>query len=362
MRRKWGNIFIGLTLAASAATSYAAPSKLERFSRRPVETLSIGSAVAAPGQMARGILKVPAGADGGYDIPVIVVNGARPGPRLALVAGLHGAEFASVVALQQLADRIQPRNLAGSVIIVPLVNTSGFAGLTPRVNPVDGKNMNRHFPGTSTGTQTERASHVLTQEVLGVADYVIDYHGGDLNEDLHPYSYWIQTGNNETDAEHHALLRAFGSPFIIKYPAPDLTAATAKLLPTAAVVLGKPSITVMAGKAGRADADDIASLVDGTLRVLSELNMTRTAPPAAAAPKYVAKTVYVNSDVTGVFYPIVRPGMSVRRGQALGYVTDLQGVRVFDAAAPEDGVVLFRNSTAAAVKGEALFYLGVLEK
>ena len=63
------------------------------------------------------------------------------------------------------------------------------------VNPVDGKSMNRFYPGREDGTQTERASFLMTREVVDQCDHLIDLHGGDLDENLRPYSYWTVTGN-----------------------------------------------------------------------------------------------------------------------------------------------------------------------
>src|ERR1035437_9152964 len=78
--------------------------------------VTVGSATARSGQRAAGYLAVPAGVDAAARIPVIVVNGARPGPKLALVAGAHGTEYASIIALEKLAQEVDPATLSGSLI------------------------------------------------------------------------------------------------------------------------------------------------------------------------------------------------------------------------------------------------------
>src|SRR5262245_53431934 len=118
-------------------------------------TFSVGSASAPRGQTANGAIAVPAGVDPGYDIPVVVVHGARPGPVLAVVSGAHGTEYASILAVQSLIGAVRPSELAGTLVLVPLVNVASFERLTPHVNPVDNKSMNRFYPGSPTGTQTE---------------------------------------------------------------------------------------------------------------------------------------------------------------------------------------------------------------
>src|SRR5579871_5286423 len=151
--------------------------------------ITVGTATAHPGQKATGFLRVPAGVDAGTDIPVIVINGAKPGPRLALVAGSHGTEYASIIALERVAQRIPPVELSGALVIVPLVNLASFQQKVPHVNPIDGKGMNRLFPGKPDGTQTERALWALGKQVVEPSEYLIDLHGGDLDENLRRYSY-----------------------------------------------------------------------------------------------------------------------------------------------------------------------------
>ena len=325
----------------------------------PKEILQVGTARAEPGQVSRGVISVLDGVDRGYDIPVILINGSRPGPTIALIAGLHGAEFGGIVALQRLANELEPSSLAGSAVIIPLVNVEAFKHLTPRNNPVDGKNMNRHFPGEASGTQTQRAAHLITEEVLKRADYVIDYHGGDLNEDQQPYAYWILSPSKRVTEAEDRMLRAFGTPYIIKFPLKDMSPATANLLPTQAVVLGKPTVTVDAGHSGTYSPGHLRLLMDGTKRVLAQLGMIAPVSQAQTEPQYLESTVYVNSAETGTFFPLATRGERVRKGQLLGYVTDFYGRRSFEAIAPEDGVILYLNSTPSAVKGEQLFFIGI---
>src|SRR5712692_5219421 len=153
-------------------------------------SFSVGTASATPGQKATGYLEVPAGADPGTSIPVVVVNGAKPGKVLALVSGAHGTEYVSIIAIEKLSGELDPARIAGTVILVPLVNIPSFDEKVPHVHPVDGKSMNRFYPGKEDGTQTERASHLITKEIVDRCDYLIDYHGGDLDESLRPYAYW----------------------------------------------------------------------------------------------------------------------------------------------------------------------------
>src|ERR1700677_1482195 len=100
--------------------------------------VTVGTAIAPVGERATGFIQVAAGVDAPTNIPVIVIHGAKPGPQLALVAGSPGTEYASIIALEKLAQNVSPAALSGTLVIVPLINLASFAQKVPHVNPVDG--------------------------------------------------------------------------------------------------------------------------------------------------------------------------------------------------------------------------------
>ncbi len=228
-----------LTIAMLAAclTAYAAD-------------VTVGSATARPGQKANGFIPVAAGVDAAENIPVIVIQGAKAGPKLALVAGAHGTEYASILAVEKLAQVIDPSELSGTLVIVPLLNLASFQQKVPHVNPVDGKNMNRFYPGKADGTQTERASWAITKNVIERCDYLIDYHGGDLDENLRRYSYWADTGNAHLDGITRGMVLAFGLDHIIIQKPGATTPGGPVTITRYAQTIGKPAIAVEAGHSG----------------------------------------------------------------------------------------------------------------
>src|SRR4051812_23426833 len=114
-------------------------------------SFSVGSATAGPGTTVYGTIAISAGSDSALSMPVAVIRGARPGPVVAFVAGSHGTEYTSIVALQRLIPRVDAKALGGTVIVAPLLNTASFLRMTPHINPVDGKGMNAGFPGDANG-------------------------------------------------------------------------------------------------------------------------------------------------------------------------------------------------------------------
>jgi len=324
------------------------------------QPFTVGTASAARGQRATGVIAVPAGPDAALEIPVAVVNGARPGPVLALVSGAHGTEYASIVAVEDLIENLDPADVAGTVILVPLLNTPSFEQKVPHVNPIDGKSMNRFYPGKADGTQTERALYAMTKQVVDRSDYLIDFHGGDLDEDLRPYSYWVKTGKPKQDETSRRMVLAFGlGTIIISSDRPTDLAAT-RYLDATASARGKPSITVEAGHAGTVEPGDVGALVDGTLSVMRLLKMLPGEPSMVESPVWIESIQPVTSEQTGIFYPLVERGAYVAKGMKLGYVTDYVGRRISEARAPAAGIVLYVCAVPSMKKGDTVANIGVV--
>jgi len=313
-------------------------------------------------QPAKGIgtIEVPAGSDPALSIPIVTFTGAKPGPTLALVSGAHGTEYASIIALERVIARIDPAQLSGTVIIVPLVNINSFEKKVPHVNPVDNKSMNRFYPGRMDGTQTERASYMITREVVDKCDYLIDLHGGDLDESLRPYSYWPVTGNTKQDAITREMALAFGLDTIIIAADRPKDAAASRYLDNTANTRGKPAIAVEAGYAGTTDTDDIEVLADGCFNVMRYLKMLPGSVTAVENPVWIEKVEEVTSDTNGIFYPLVKRGTYVARGEKLGYVTDYTGKMLLEARAPAAGVILYVCAVPSMTKGATIANVGVV--
>jgi len=340
------------TLAAGLLSLLAAASD---------STFTVGTARAPRGQTATGFLEVPAGVDAGTSIPVAVVHGARPGPVLAIVSGAHGTEYASIIAVEKLMATLDAKQVSGTVILVPLVNRASFDQKVVHVNPVDGKSMNRFYPGKADGTQTERASYLITQQVVEPSDHLIDLHGGDLDESLRPYSYWTKTGREDQDRISREMVLAFGLDRIIVSTDRPKDPSASRYLENTATTRLKPSITAEAGHAGTVEAADVEALVRGSLSVMRYLRMLPGAPDSVTKPIWITSVATVNSDQAGIFYPLVERGAAVAKDAPLGYVTDFFGQKIFEARAPVAGEVLYICSVPSMTKGGTIANIGVTE-
>jgi predicted deacylase len=314
--------------------------------------VTVGTVTAHPGETATGFLKVPAGSDAGTDIPVIIINGSKPGPILGLISGSHGTEYGSIVALPKLAHATNPAELSGTVVILPLVNVASFLQKVPHRNSIDNRGMNG-YPGKSDGTQSERAVSAIYEQVIQKCDYLIDYHGGDLDENILPFAYWTKANKEPIDSITRDMLLAFGLEMIV-------TKSGGRSLDNTAIMLGQPCITVLGGRAGTASPEDVDVLVRGTVNVMRHLKMLPGAVKLIEHPLWLSHYEVLKGDQEGMFYPLVVPEAYVQKGMRVGYITNYFGEKVSDILAPVSGVIVYIAAVPSVKKGDNLGYVGEL--
>jgi predicted deacylase len=318
-------------------------------------TVTVGSASAARGSVAYGELKVAAGSDAGTSIAVAIVNGAKPGPVVAFVAGSHGTEYASIVALTRLTGRIDPKTLSGTVIVAPLLNVASFEQMTVHTNPVDKKGMNANYPGNPAGTQSERALALVTDEIVKPASVIIDLHGGDLDEDLRPYSYWIRTGNDAQDKASRVLVDAFGLDHVILRDIDVANPASIRSLSGYALAQGKTTIVAEAGRSGLALPEHVDVLINGSLNVLGSLKMIARPPGKRAGPLvFVTTGSRVQAEGPGMFFAKAKRNTIVKEGDVIGETTDYVGRVTASVKSPATGLVTFIRGVPSTWPGATL--------
>ncbi len=326
-------------------------------------TFTVGSVAAPAGTTASGTLVVPP-RDGepGTTVPFSILHGTRRGPVLALIAGVHGMEYPPILALQRLRASIDPYSLTGTVIMVHVANMPSFLGRTIYYSPIDGKNLNRVFPGRADGTISERIADVITREVIDRATHVVDLHCGDGNEDLRPYLYWVTTGAPEVAEAGRALALAFGMDHIVIDRERPTDPKLAAYLSNTAITRGKPGLTIESGGISRVDDGDIQRIERGVAGVLRHLGMRPVGPEPAAATVWIDRSEVLRAGATGLFYAEVTPGRTVAKDAVIGRITDFHGTVLETIRAPFAGEVLYVVGTPAMNKGEPVGFIGERQK
>lgn len=288
-------------------------------------------------------ITVPAGNDGETFIPVTVIHGARPGKVLAVVAGVHGFEFASILAAERLAERIDPARLSGTLVLVRIANIPGFEGRSPNVNPVDRKNLNRVFPGRADGTQTERIADLIAREVVARSDFLMDVHSGDGAEFLDAF-VGAYGGPLATDFPLAlTVAQGFGFPNIVRYSMETQAQIdSGRSLNRQGVAMGKPTILVEIGQNGSREEAHVAAIVAGVENALAILGMS-DAPvhEASAPPRLFDGTVSVSASHTGVYHPANPVPRPLTKGEMIGTIRDYTGREVERLFSPVDGYALY---------------------
>jgi predicted deacylase len=321
--------------------------------------LNVGPISVQPGAKASGTIQIPAGKDEATTIPISVIHGAQPGPTLALIAGNHGYEYTPIIALQRFLPRLDPKQLSGSLILVHVANMPSFLKRTIYYSPVDGKNLNRVYPGRTDGSVSERIAYQITKEVIERADYVLDIHCGDGNESLRPYSYWdVKAGNKEVVERSKQLALAFGLDRIVMDTERPTDPAQSIYCSTTATTRGKPAITIESGGMGATDNESIERIERGLMSVMRHLKMIEGQAQLVEHPMFIDRSAVLRSDETGIFYPLVEKGHTVVKDALMGYVTDFFGKRIYELRAPFAGEVLYILGTPPVSKGEPLAMVG----
>ena len=290
---------------------------------------------------------------GVYPIPIACIVG-RSGPTALLIAGVHGDEFEGPVALSQLIDEIKPEQLEGRLIIVPALNSPAVLA-SQRTSPLDGRNMNRAFPGDPDGGPTDMIADFLVSVLLREADLAIDLHAGGKASVFATSALVTRTNNQELMQANLNLAAAFGAPLTWLLGGFNDT----RSLNSAALNAGVPMIAAELGGGGGTDPTEVSHALTGVKRCLDRAGIIKqtlpTAPPSIfVETRSIADNIY--APVSGLFDRQFKAGDQVENGQLAGYIRSLD--KLDDAPAPlrfsTKGYVLAHGNRGHVMRGDML--------
>lgn len=294
----------------------------------------------------KGLLPVAHG-DG---LPVWTVEGAAPGPTLVLTTGVHGCEYVGIVTLRRLFAQLDSSALRGRVVMLPLVNGSGFYAGAKQIVPEDGKNINRVFPPPADGTRAEQIARAIVEQVYPEADFLLDLHGGDVNEDMTPLVFFP----SQASAAVNDAARAAARHLEVAYRVPS----TAKNgLYSYAAQQGIPAMLMEVGGLGRWTEEQVALELRSIQSLMGRLRMG-SAPCPNHGQVEMGRMCYEETDTAGLWFPRCAVGQTVRQGQTLGVLETLDGTTIRTVQAQWDGVVLYHTVSLGVAPGDALVAYG----
>lgn len=298
-------------------------------------------------------------------IPITIFHGKKAGPVVGITAGVHGYEYPPIMAGQQLISSIDPQELSGTIILVQVANVGGFLGRSAYLNPLDGKNLNRAFPGDPKGTITEKIADYISSNIITRCDYFLDMHGGDAPEDLMPYVGYYQHDRFPEISEvgkEMAQHTGFEHVVIFKTTVKDYMQEgnPSTYCSAQAFKKGIPSIDFECGKLGQSEDALVHKIVSGVKGLLHYLKMIEGKSVAREDVKFIEERSYLSSEHSGFFYPLATSGTYVLKGTQVGYVTDFFNKPLQEIYADRNGIVLLIIGTPPVNKNETVAVIGEL--
>ncbi len=256
--------------------------------------------------------------------------------------------------------------LTGTVILIQAANVESFLGRSPFVNPKDGKNLNRSFPGDPNGTLTERIADFISTKVIPRCTHFIDAHSGDAPEDLIPYSGYYHNDNMpEVSAKGREMARHLGFEYVLLFQTTGkdyMKQSSPSLYCSAqAFKLGIPAADIECGRLGMVEPTYVNRIVKGLTNLMDALGMTAKNPEEVGALFYCESRASLKSEHTGFFYPNKAAGDYVTKGMKIGHITDFFNETKQEVFSSTNGVILYLLGTPPVNKGETLASIGIIE-
>jgi predicted deacylase len=238
-------------------------------------------------------------------VPHVIISGRKPGPLLLVTAGIHNAEYVGIQAAIELSSEIDPEQLAGTLIIVPVANRSGFENRTMSMVHEDGKNLNRVFPGDASGTAADRLAHLLFNTFIKYADAYVDLHSGDGYEELIPYVYYV--GDTVCEKQASAMASCVDTEFIVRSRCKTGGAYNI------ASVNGIPSVLIERGQLSMYPREEIDADKADVINIMKYLGMLDGAHETYTKTPLIEHELF--SPATGCWYPEFHPGDTFFEGE-----------------------------------------------
>jgi uncharacterized protein len=287
-------------------------------------TVKVREVTADPGKIAKGFVEVGETVTGPIRIPLVIINGEKPGPKLCLTAGVHATEYAPIEAVLRILSQVAPADLKGTIIAVPILSMHMFASRSGFVSPIDGLNLNKIAPGGD-GSISEIVVKLLLDEVIAQCQYHVDLHAGDLGEMLLPFAGYPMTGDAGLDRQGEALARLF-SPQLISlaidgstlppFPGSIVHSATRR---------GIVSILAESGGNGTLEEADVQVHVKGITNLMRYLGMIDGVPMTPKSQIRATGRAITRATRSGLLHLSATIGDTITDGEQVAEICDVFG-------------------------------------
>jgi len=278
--------------------------------------------------------------------PVLVVNGALPGPTLCLTAAVHGDELNGIEMVRRVMHDLDPSKVSGAVIGIPIVNVQGFRRGS-RYLP-DRRDLNRYFPGNPNGSAAARIAHSFFTNVVAHCDALVDLHTGSFERANLP-----QIRADLRNPDVMTLTQGFGS-MVILHSTPAVGT-----LRHAATLAGIPAVTLEAGGPSQLELNEVKLGVKGIETLVNTLGMIRKRRLWGEPEPVYYRSSWVRADNGGILLSDVSLGSTVRKGDRLGTITDPMNNAQSELRSPYSGRIIGMARNQVVMPGFAAFHVGI---
>ena len=278
--------------------------------------------------------------------PVLVINGAFPGPTLCLTAAVHGDELNGIEMVRRVMHDLDPGKVSGAVIGIPIVNVQGFRRGS-RYLP-DRRDLNRYFPGNPNGSAAARIAHSFFANVVSHCDALVDLHTGSFERANLPQ---IRADLRNPDVV--TLTQGFGS-MVILHSTPAVGT-----LRYAATRAGIPAVTLEAGGPSQLELGEVKLGVKGIETLVNTLGMIRKRRLWGDPEPVYYRSSWVRADNGGILLSDVSLGSTVRKGDLLGTITDPMNNARTEVRSPYAGRIIGMARNQVVMPGFAAFHVGI---
>lgn len=297
----------------------------------------LGNFIVQPGEKKSGFLKI---GNGEFQLPAAVLHGKQPGKTVLITAGIHAEEYVGIQAAMELEQELKIQKLAGTVVIVKVVNRKAFELRSGSESHEDGKNLNRVFPGDPKGTWSDRLAHAIEKELLSIADYYMDLHSGDSYEQLTPYVYYAGAADKEVVEQSREMAQQADVPYMVG------SNVSMGGCYNYAASLGIPSILLERGQMGGWTQEESHSTRRDVRNILCHLGIYQGEKDYRNYyPLEVKDLCYQAANEQGLWYPCKKPGDMIRQGDILGVIKDYEGEILEVCKAEYGGVILYQTGS-----------------
>ena len=290
-------------------------------------------------------------------LPLLIIKGKNKGKVFTILAGVHGAEYAPIIATQELIKELNPDELVGTIIILPITNIGSFYTKTPYINPLDNKNINRIFPGKKDGTVSEKIVNFISSEIIPISDVFLDVHSGDASEDLLPFvCYYDNKKFSKQTKITRELCEYSGFENVVSYSYTIKEDEPAQYAFKQACQAGKIAFSFESGKLGYLQPEAVKRIKRGFYRIFNKLEMYNSKEVLGQMKfQRLDRQIYIDSPAKGIFYSKFKAGSKVVKDEIIGYITDEFGKTIKKIVSPKTGVILYMKGTPPSKTGSRLF-------